>query len=443
MRVAVIGAGRVGLATALALDHVGHIVACVDIDENHVAGLRKRVAPFVEPGLEHLLAITSVHFISGMTSEQANSDVVIVAVPTPGLQDGQADVSAVRAVAQTTADLLTDGQQVIFAIKSTVPPGTTDDIQKQFDQTSAKPDGSRVWVVANPEFLRGGSSIADTLHPDRIVIGTSQGPAGGRLLELYRPIVNQAFSPVPGISSTNGYQRVPTVVTNSVNAELIKYGSNAFLATKLSFVNELAGLAERVGGDVTEIVKGMGLDPRIGSSYMEAGIGWGGPCLGKDTAALLRLAESYNYTMPVLQSAIEINQRQRQEVVAKLEKALGTLRGATVGILGLAYKPGTDDITDSPAIAIASRLIGAGARVRGYDPCVRALSADAGTNIARCSTIEDLAQDCDALILISRCSLPLEQLHQNMRRPVLADVNNLLNTEEVVKAGFIYIGLGR
>ena len=446
MKVTVVGAGRVGLATALVFDHIGHDVACIDKDENLIGLLHRRELPFCEPGLAPLLEKCNIQFASEMTEGYANADVVMVAVGTPPLPDGQADLAAVRAVAQATVSLLRPGSQVTLVIKSTVPPGITDNIQRLVEEQLGHHD-CRVVVATNPEFLRGGAAIVDTLYPDRIVIGAHDEGAKQRLQELYRSIVNRAFLPVPDIRPANDRQSIPMVITTPVNAELVKYASNTFLVTRLSFVNELAGLAERVGGDIKEVVKGVGLDPRIGPHYMEAGIGWGGPCLGKDASALLRVGESHNYGMPMLRSAIEINRRQRRAVVEKLEQALGSLQDVTIGILGLAYKAGTDDITDSPGIEVASMLIAAGARVRGYDPRVAAKAARHNPSLRVCSTIEEVTEGCDALILISNAQqfqeMPVAELGRLMRRRVLVDAKNLLDQRSVEAAGFTYLGLGR
>ena len=427
-------------------DHIGHDVACIDKDESLIGLLSRREPSFSEPGLAFLLEKCNIQFASEMSADCANADVVMVTVGTPPLPDGRADLGAVRAVVQATVARLRPGSQVTLVIKSTVPPGTTDNIQKLVEEQLGH-HHCRVVVATNPEFLRGGAAIADTLYPDRIVIGAHDEGAKERLQELYRPIVNRAFLPVPDIRPANEHENVPTVITTPVNAELIKCASNAFLVTKLSFVNELAGLAERVGGDIREVVKGVGLDPRIGPHYMEAGIGWGGPCLGKDTSALLRVADSYNYAMPMLRSAIEINRRQRRAVVEKLEQALGSLQDVTIGILGLAYKAGTDDTTDSPGIEVASMLIAAGARVRGYDPRVAAKAAQHNPNLRVCSTIEEVTEGCDALILISNGQqfqeLPLAELGRLMRRRVFIDAKNLLDRRSVEAAGFTYLGLGR
>jgi len=448
MRVTVVGAGRVGLSTALSFAYIGHEVICVDNRKEAIEPLRRRRPTFFEPGIAELLQQTDIEFSDRLTPGAVSAPVLTVAVGTPPLPDGKADVSAVESVASEVASLLPAGRSTIFVIKSTVPPGTSRRVQDLIDDSLAA-DRTSVSVAANPEFLRGSTSLLDTLCPDRIVLGTSDADARHALTELYRPIIEQQF-PLPApISHPKRPARVPVVLTTPVNAELIKYVSNAFLAARLSFVNEIAGLADRIGADITEVMKGVGLDPRIGSSYLEAGVGWGGPCFGKDTSALLSLGEENGYEMPVLQSTIIANDRQRRAVVGKLERALGGLTGRTIGVLGLAYKAGTDEVIDSPALAVASGLIEAGAHVRGFDPMAEATARTKYPHlqIEYCDAPLDTARGCDALVVMCDWpefkDLPLERLAAAMRGKILLDARNALERRSVEGSGLTYLGMGR
>jgi len=448
MQVTVVGAGRVGLSTALSFAYIGHEVTCVDNRKEAIEPLRRRRPTFFEPGIAELLQQTDIEFSDRLTRGAAAAPVLTVAVGTPPLPDGKADVSAVESVASEVASLLPAGRSTVFVIKSTVPPGTSRRVQDLIDDSLAA-DGTSVSVAANPEFLRGSTSLLDTLCPDRIVLGTSDADASDALTELYRPIIEQRF-PLPApISHPKRPARVPVMLTTPVNAELIKYVSNAFLAARLSFVNEIAGLADRIGADITEVMKGVGLDPRIGSSYLEAGVGWGGPCFGKDTSALLSLGEENGYEMPVLQSTIMANDRQRRAVVGKLERALEGLNGRTVGVLGLAYKAGTDEVIDSPALAVASGLIEAGARVRGFDPMAEAAARTKYPHlqIEYCDAPLDTARGCDALVVMCDwpefMDLPFERLAAAMRGKILLDARNALERSSVEGSGLTYLGMGR
>ena len=448
MQVTVVGAGRVGLCTALSFAHVGHRVTCVDKRDDAVDSLRRRQPTFFEPGVADLLRGTDVEFANSLSRESAAAPVIMVAVGTPPLPDGHADLSAVESVASSVASLTPAGRETTFVIKSTVPPGTCRRVQNLIDDSIAA-DGASVSVASNPEFLRGGSSIIDTLCPDRIVIGTADPRAEASLIELYRPIIDQRFPLPAGISHPDRTAPVPVVSTSLANAELIKYVANAFLAARLSFVNEVGGLAERVGADITEVMKAVGLDPRIGPRYLEAGIGWGGPCFAKDTSALLRLGEDHGYEMPVLQSTIAVNDRQRRSVVEKLEHALGPLGGKTVAVLGLAYKPDTDEVIDSPALAVAAGLVEAGARVRGYDPLAEQTARRWYPNldIEYAESALEAARGCDAVLVMCEWPefrrLPLGELASAMSGKLLLDGKNYLERRPVEESGLTYLGIGR
>jgi UDPglucose 6-dehydrogenase len=448
MQVAIVGAGRVGLATALALDYLGHRVTCVDANPQVVECLRGGQMPFPDRAIEALMPGARMDVTPGLSPEIAAHEVVMIAVPTPPLPDGHADLSAVEAVARGVAEVIPDDAELVLAIKSTVPPGTAESVQGMVDEFLRRRNTSgRIALASNPEFLRQGSALADTLYPDRIVIGTSDSETEARLRELYADVLTQEFDPPATTPRPEGRTRVPLISTRPVNAELIKYASNAFLATKISFLNEIARLAEGLGADVTEVAQGVGLDPRIGQHYFQAGPGWGGPCLGKDARALLSVAGDQGQEMPLLAGAVASNTRQREHIVERLEGALGSLRGATIGILGLSFKSGTDDTTDS--LDVASLLLQRGAEVRSYDPLAeeRAKKDRPELSIAYHHCPLQMSVGCDALLVMTEWEefkeLSWADLSQRMRKRTVFDARNLLDRQQVEAAGFTYLGIGR
>ena len=345
-KIAVVGTGYVGLTTGACLAALGHRVVCADIDAAKVDRLRHGRVDILEPGLAELvrrgLATGDLDFVVGAANAVTpDTDVLFLCVPTPMGGDGSADLSAVESVLAEVGDLLPDGCAV--ATKSTVPVGTADRLRPMVG----------VPIVSNPEFLREGSAVDDFLHPDRIVVGSHDREAAQRVGELYSALA------------------APTLVLDAASAEMVKYAANCFLAVKLSYVNAIAQLCDRVGADVREVTEGMGLDPRIGRSFLKPGPGWGGSCLPKDTNALLHVAESVGLDFAVLRSAIDQNARQQQDVVERIRHACdGTIRGARIGLLGLAFKAGTNDLRDSPAIRIADALIAEGAEITAHDPAI-------------------------------------------------------------------------
>jgi UDPglucose 6-dehydrogenase len=450
MHVTVVGAGRVGLTTALAFAYLGHRVTCVDNSSKVVQALLRGDLPFPAPDLEALFPSATIEVADRLSPESASGAVVMIAVPTPPSADGHADLSAVDAVAAEIAQLIPEGADAVLAIKSTVPPGTAETLQANVDGILGRRKVSaRIEVASNPEFLRQGSALADTLYPDRIVIGTRGGAAEARLRELYAPILSQQFSPPASAPRPDGCEGVPLVSTTRTNGELIKYAANAFLATKLSFLNEIARLAEKLGADIAAVARGVGLDHRIGPHYFQAGPGWGGPCLGKDARALIAAAEDLGQEMPLLAAAVESNARQREHIVDRLEAELGSLRGATIGLLGLSFKAGTDDITDSPALDVASLLLERGARVRSYDPLAeeRAKRERAELAIEYHDCPAEMSTGCDALVLMTDWEefkrLSWEELAHKVRRRTVLDARNVLDRREMEAAGFTYLGIGR
>ena len=337
-----------------------------------------------------------------------------------------------------------------LAIKSTVPIGTNRHIAKIVEKVfSARGIRGNVSVASNPEFLQEGLALQGAFYPDRIVVGTDCEDAVGTLRRLYQPILEQTFEPPSLLPRPVGYHLPPMVTTDPNSAEMLKYAANTFLALKISFINEIAGLCEKVGADVTEVAQGIGLDPRIGPRFLNAGIGWGGSCYPKDTAALLSVAAQSEYTMPITEAARTVNFRQRERIVEKLQGTLKTLKGKTIGILGLAFKPNTDDIREAPALDIIRRLIEEGANVRAHDPVAiqNARYALNGFPVVFTSNVCELTHNADALVLITDWdeyqNMDLRTLAKRMNNPLLIDGRNLYDPQEAQAAGFHYIGIGR
>ena len=450
MRVTVTGAGRVGLTTAIALEYLGHEVAAVDRDERLIDDLGRGILPFHEAGLASLWSYSRIQTATQLSPELLQTDILLIAVGTPGLPDGRADTSAVEAVARDVGRLAPPGADLVVAVKSTVPPGTTAHVQELIDaELRRRGIAARIGTASNPEFLREGCALSDTLYPDRIVIGASESDAAIRLLELYAPIIHQQFSSPEGTPRPEGYTAAPAVQAQPVDAELIKYAANAFLITKLSFVNELARLAEALDADIGAVTTGIGYDPRIGPHYMKAGPGWGGPCLGKDARALVSMAVEKGCEMSVVGAAMAANARQREHLVERLEAALGTCRGATIGILGLSFKANTDDVSDSPALDVASLLLDRGATVRCYDPMAEPAAQSQRPDLAvqYHTSIEEMIEGCEALVVMTDWDqfrhLPWAQLAKLMRRRTVLDARNVLDRPLMEQAGFTYLGIGR
>ncbi|MGO8863913.1 MAG: UDP-glucose dehydrogenase family protein [Acidimicrobiales bacterium] len=441
-RIAVIGSGYVGSVVAACLAHVGHRVVGVESDPSKLAQLRSGSAPFHEPGLDPLiaggLANKTLRFTDDFAEAMAASDVVFVCVGTPPGPDGEADTTAIRGVAVSIAKSL-DHYHVIVT-KSTVPIGTGYWMGSLIEDILGPGGRERFGVVSNPEFLREGSAVQDFLHPDRVVLGSDDPKAQRIAAEVYRPILDQR---IPG--DVGGREVVPLLQTKLTTAEMIKYASNAFLATKISFANEVARLCDFVGADVTEVTAGMGLDTRIGGRFLDAGLGWGGSCFGKDLSALVSTANEYGYRPKILEGAISVNESQRKFVVDELLRHLKTLRGAKVAILGLSFKPDTDDLRDSPAVDVAGRLIGKGAFVAAYDPMVVAVPDI--PDIRLMPTALRAAAGADAVVLATDwpqfLSLHLSDLKEVMRGDLFFDGRNNFDPDLVAQAGFRYVGIGR
>ncbi len=451
MNVTIIGTGYVGLTTGVALAYLGHRVTCVDKNPRIVETLCAGKATIHEPGLEELLAQAKTHLRFQTDIPELKGDgVVFIAVGTPTKHNGDADLQYVDAAAKEVAERIQAGARLVVVNKSTVPIGSAKHVEGIVHRSlSAREVSAQVWVASNPEFLAEGRAMHDTLYPDRVVIGADDPVAVGLLRELYAPLLEQTFQAPTGTPRPERYSLPPFITTTPTSAELTKYAANSFLATKISFINEFSRLAEHVGADITEVSRAIGLDSRIGGKFLSAGIGWGGSCFGKDTRAILATAKSYDYQMPIVESAISVNERQRLHVIDRLQKHLKVLRGTTIGLLGLAFKGNTDDLRDAPALTLIERLSERGAVVRVHDPIAmpnaKRLLPD--LPVEYCESAEALAVGCDALVVVTDwpeyTRLPLAALKASMKGDLVLDARNLLDPVSVEEAGLTYIGVGR
>ncbi|MGB3207205.1 MAG: UDP-glucose/GDP-mannose dehydrogenase family protein [Crinalium sp.] len=462
MRVCVIGTGYVGLVTGACLAHIGHHVICVDNNEEKVKLMKAGHSPIYEPGLSEIMQSASsagkLEFTSDLAAGVAHGEILFIAVGTPALPNGESDTRYVEAVARGIGEHLDHSYKVIVN-KSTVPIGSGDWVRMIVldgvleRQKSLVGAGGVVLdenvpeiaadfdVVSNPEFLREGSAIYDTFNPDRIVLGSNNKRAIAMMQELYTPIVERQYALYKSLPP------IPVVVTDINSAEMVKYAANAFLATKISFINEIANICDRVGADVTQVAQGIGLDSRIGSKFLQAGIGWGGSCFPKDVSALIHTADDYGYETHLLKAAVNVNQRQRLIAVEKLQQVLKILKGKTVGLLGLTFKPDTDDMRDAPALNIIEHLNRLGAKVKAYDPITSQSRMRHGLGGVMVETDpERLADGCDALVLVTEWQqfrhLDYQKMATLMNHPVMIDGRNFLNREELESVGFRYVGIG-
>lgn len=452
MRVAVLGAGYVGLATATSLAYLGHEVVGLDVDEAKVAALRRGEPPFFEPYLADLMILAASHLRFTARPEEAipQAEVIFIAVGTPSLPDGTPDLSQVRSAAQAIGRHLGEGFTVVVN-KSTVPVGSGNYVEalvrRAFREAHGdEPDG-RLAVASNPEFLREGQALHDSLYPGRVVVGAEDRRAIEVLRELYEPILEQSFTPPPFLPRPERMGAVPFLTTDLASAELIKYGANAFLALKISFINELARLAERVGADIREVARGIGLDHRIGPRFLQAGLGWGGSCFPKDTAALLAMGREYGLSLPITEAAREVNFGQRNLLVDKLLAELRTLKGKTVTLLGLAFKPHTDDLRESPALALADLLLKRGAFVRAHDPvALPRARQEVVLPLEYAETPEEAFKGADAVVLATDWpeyrTWPWERLRGLLRTPLVVDGRNFLDGKALAAIGYRYVGMG-
>jgi UDPglucose 6-dehydrogenase len=445
MRVAVVGAGYVGLATTAALAWVGHEVTCLEVDPSKLEQLHSGRLPVHEPYLGELLALVRdrVCFTDRYEEGLRGARVAFLCVGTPPGADGSPDVSQVRAAARSLGEAL-GPEPLVVATKSTAPVGNGNWVASLVREAYRRRNGGgnrcSFAVASTPEFLREGKALQDALYPDRVVVGADEPWAVEVLQEVLRPVLAQDFPAPPFLPRPESRGPVPLVVTDLVSAELVKYAANAFLAVRVSFANEVAELAERVGADVRAVLKGIGLDHRVGPHYLEPGVGWGGSCLGKDTAALLSTAREYGLDLPLVAAARSVNDRQRERVVRKLQDELRVLKGRVVGLLGLAFKPDTDDLRDSPALDVARRLAARGALVRAHDPVALPRARAEYPDLAEyCDTVDELAEEADALVLLTAwpeyLRLPWAELAARMRTRLVLDGRNVLDREALAREG--------
>ena len=433
MRVAMIGTGYVGLVSGACFADFGHDVTCVDKDVAKIAALTRGEVPIYEPGLNDLVAANTragrLKFTNDLPAAVKAADAVFIAVGTPSRRgDGHADLSFVYDAAREIAAAL-DGFTVMIT-KSTVPVGTGDEVERIIREARSDAEFA---VVSNPEFLREGAAIQDFKHPDRIVVGSDDARARDVMTELYRPLY---------------LNRSPILFTDRRTAELIKYAANAFLATKITFINEIADLAEKVGADVQEVARGIGLDNRIGSKFLHAGPGFGGSCFPKDTVALLKTGQDHDAPLRIIEAVVAVNDTRKRAMARKVAAALGgELRGKTVAVLGLTFKPNTDDMRESPSIPLITALQDMGAKVRAYDPTGMEQAKPLVANVAFCKDAYDCAEGASALVIVTEWeqfrALDFARLKTVMERPVLVDLRNIYRPDEVARHGFVYESIGR
>jgi UDPglucose 6-dehydrogenase len=459
MRVCVIGTGYVGLVTGACLSHIGHHVICVDNNEEKVKLMKSGQTPIYEPGLSEIMQsgiqAGLLEFTSDLKAGVEHGEILFIAVGTPAMPNGESDTRYVEAVARGIGANLTKDYKVIVN-KSTVPIGSGDWVRMIAldgvkERQAVGAGGSTIGtpgaevdfeVVSNPEFLREGSAVYDSFNPDRIVLGSNSKRAIELMQRLYEPIVRRDKA------ENKSLPPVPVVVTDLSSAEMIKYAANAFLATKISFINEVANICDRVGADVTQVAKGIGLDSRIGNKFLQAGIGWGGSCFPKDVSALIHTADDYGYEAQLMKSAVSVNERQKLITLEKLQHELKILKGKVVGLLGLTFKPDTDDLRDAPSLQLIEQLNRLGAKVKAYDPIISQTGMRHGLSGVIVETDpERLADGCDALVLVTDWRQFQELDYTNMAKlmahPVIIDGRNCLDKAALEAAGFRYVGIGR
>ncbi|MED4799606.1 UDP-glucose/GDP-mannose dehydrogenase family protein [Bacillus atrophaeus] len=430
MKITVIGTGYVGLVTGVSLSEIGHQVTCIDIDTRKVEEMRKGISPIFEPGLEEMMkkniAEKRLSFETSYKKGLSQSEIIFIAVGTPQKNDGHSNLEYIEKAAASIAEHVK--QDAIVVTKSTVPVGTNDDIKKLIEEHLVSP--VNISIASNPEFLREGSAIKDTFHGDRIVVGADDDQTAETLEQVFLPF------------------GVPIYKTDIRSAEMIKYASNAFLATKISFINEISNICEKVGADIESVACGMGQDKRIGSQFLRAGIGYGGSCFPKDTNALVQIAGNVEHDFEILKSVIKVNNNQQEMLVDKVLNRLGGVTGKTIALLGLSFKPNTDDMRDAPSIVIANRLATLDANIKAYDPIAvshaKRLLPEAVTYT---KTIEEAVKDADAVMILTDWEeikqFSLSAYKDVMKEAIIFDGRNCHELDEAVKAGVEYVSVGR
>lgn len=464
MEVCVIGAGYVGLVTSCSLAYLGNSVTVVEANADKLQQLQSGQVPFFEPGLSELMEQVCksgrLKFADSISTGVKNADVIFIAVGTPPQPSGEPDMTQVTTVARAIGGALDAEKKRVIVNKSTVPVGSGNWVEMLVQQglMVAVPSQARgaiktseppFAVVSNPEFLREGTAIHDTFYPDRIILGSGDDQAADLMRTLYKPITEQSFEAPKCAPRPRDLNGVPLIVTDLASAEMIKYSANAFLAMKISFANEMANICEKVGADIRQVAQGIGLDKRIGTQFLSAGVGWGGSCFGKDVHALIDVAREYNCLTSLLEATLAVNKHQRMHVITMLQEELKIIKGRTVGLLGLSFKPNTDDLRDAPSLAIAAQLNKMGAQVRAYDPvsietCKR---QHPELQIEYCESVEEAARGADALVLVTEWPEFREvnwfEIAGAMRKPVFVDGRNYVPEAILTSAGFRYRGIGR
>ncbi len=453
MKVCIVGVGYVGLVTGICLAEIGHDVICVDNVKEKIEKLKNSKSPIYEPGLEAFiesnLKKNKIQFTTDLKEGVENSEIIFISVGTPSLPNGQADLSYVEAVATDIGRYINN--EKIIVNKSTVPIGSGDWVSMIVSESIVKNNPNKninFNVVSNPEFLREGCAIGDTFFPDRIVIGSSSETAINKMLELYKPLIEQSFD-------WNGdFERllpkghkVPIVTTDLTSAEMIKYAANSLLATKISFINEIANICEKVGADILMVAKGIGLDSRIGPKFLNAGIGWGGSCFPKDVSALAYIANEYGMTPQILNSVINVNKEQRLKIVKKVQDELKIVKGKTISVLGIAFKPDTDDTREAPSISIMNSLVNLGAKIKAYDPIVKSRPDTLSEKVEMVEDMYSAIDNSDLVILATEWNefkkLDFIKAKSMMSHNIFIDGRNMFDKKTLEDIGFRYIGIGR
>jgi UDPglucose 6-dehydrogenase len=432
MHISVIGTGYVGLVTGACFAEFGVDVTCADVDESKISGLQKGIVPIYEPGLDHLVTKNvqagRIRFTTNIRQAVEHALVIFLAVGTPPLPDGSPDLSFVEAAARSIGDHM-NGYKVVVT-KSTVPIGTGEHIRKLI--TERQKAKVNFGVVSNPEFLREGAAINDFMRPDRVVIGSRDEEAVAIMKDLYRPLY---------------LIEAPFVITSLEAAELTKYAANAFLATKISFINEIANLCDRIGCDVHDVARAIGMDKRIGSKFLHPGPGFGGSCFPKDTRALASVAKQFDSESLIVDAVIQVNHKQRHEMLKKIMNLVGDLRGKTVAVLGLAFKPETDDMREAPSIDIVRYLLEQGAQVKAYDPVAKSEAMKVLPDVTYADDEYAAVTGADALVFVTEWNqfraLDMKRIRDLMKTPKIADLRNIYEPEDMREFGFQYVGVGR
>ena len=441
MKIAVAGTGYVGLVTGVALAHIGHHVTCVDIDEIKIKKMQEGISPIYEEGLEELMHLNKerLTYTTDYKKAYSKADVIFIGVGTPEKEDGSANLTYLYAVLDQIRESVT--KDTVVVIKSTVPIGTNDEVEKYLNE---KVSGLKISIVSNPEFLAQGTAVHDTLYATRIVVGVEDDYAKKIMTKLYKPLTKEPYN-------------VPFLVMDRKSAEMVKYASNDFLALKISYINEIANFCEAIGADISLVTKGMSYDPRIGNKFLNPGIGYGGSCFPKDTKALHFLSKEYGCEMKTLKATIEINKNQKLVLINKLEKVFPNLQGLTIGILGLTFKPGTDDLREAPSIDNIKYLLKQGVIIKAYDPIginnfKKVLSFDTTLdnyldNITYYDNIDDTIKDSDACLIMTEWKdikeYPLNNYEKLMNSPIIFDGRNCYDLDNVKKYNIYYNSIGR